>query len=116
MDREARIQAALRGLESGQYKSVHAAAKAEDVPYTTLIYRRKGGQARHNAHSHQQACTQAEEEVLVKWIQRWHSQGFPIRHGMLHNTARFLILDCLDRQDTISAVLTNVNWPARFLG
>src|SRR5579862_5068325 len=64
----------------------------------------KGGQANHEAHSHQRACTPEEEEVLIQWIQRWHSQNFPIRHEMLRDMARHLILNRLtnSRRNTIS--------------
>jgi Tc5 transposase DNA-binding domain len=115
MDREARIRAALEGLDSGQYKFVRAAAKATDILHTTLAYRQNGGQANHEAHSHQQACTPAEKEVLIQWIQRWHSQNFPIRYEMLRDMARHLILDHLDRRNTISAHFVSINWPARFI-
>jgi hypothetical protein len=70
MDREARIQTALRGLKSGQFKSLHAAVEANDVLRSTLSYRRKGGQASHEAHTNQQACTPEEEQALIGWIKR----------------------------------------------
>src|SRR5437016_689059 len=92
MGREFRIHAALEGLKNGEYKSVRAAAKAEDTPRTTLQYRLKGGQETHSAHVHQQACTLGEEDALVEWIQWWHSQGFPIRSEMLRTMAQHLIL------------------------
>jgi helix-turn-helix, Psq domain len=56
MDREARIQAALLGLENGQFKSLRAAAEANDVSRSTLSYRRKGGHANHEAHPDQQVA------------------------------------------------------------
>src|SRR5215470_15861529 len=115
MDREARIQAALQGLENGQYKSIRAAATAVDVPHNTLLYRKKGSQAMHQAHPHQQVCTEVEEKALIKWVQQWSSQGFPIRYEMLRNMARHLILDRLDWHNTISACLINPNWPAQFI-
>jgi Tc5 transposase DNA-binding domain len=117
MDRESRIRAVLEGLKSGQYKSVRAAAKAIDILYSTLAYRQKGGQANHEAHLDQQACTPEEEQALIEWIRRWHSQNFPIRHEMLRDMARHLILNRLDasRRNTISAHLTSHNWPARFI-
>src|SRR5579862_9718638 len=117
MDREARIQAALRNLENGQFKTLRAAAEATDVSRSTLSYRRKGGQAKHKAHPDQQACTPEEEQALIEWIRRWHSQNFPIRHAMLRDMARHLILNRLNnsRRNTISAYLTSHNWPTRFI-
>jgi len=38
MDQETKIQAALRSLDSGQYKSICAAAKVTSTPYSTLGY------------------------------------------------------------------------------
>ena len=70
MDREARIQEALQGIKSGQYKSVNAAAKATGIPRSTLEYQQKGGQSNYNAHTNQQACTPEEEQALIEWIRQ----------------------------------------------
>jgi hypothetical protein len=39
---EDRIQLALKAFKNGQFKSIHAAAAAYDVPYRTLTYRING--------------------------------------------------------------------------
>jgi hypothetical protein len=49
MDQESRIYAALKGLESGQYKSIYAAAKAINILYSTLFYWQKRGKANYKA-------------------------------------------------------------------
>jgi hypothetical protein len=117
MDRESRIRAALEGPKNGKYKSARAAAKAENVPRTTLQYRLKGGQETHSAHAYQQACTPGEEDALVEWVQRWHSEGFPISDEMLRTMTQRLILGRMDnsRRDTISTYITSRNWSACFI-
>ena len=117
MNRESSIQGALNGLKSGKYKSIRAAAKDKGIPRSTLQYRLKGGQETHKAHEDQQICGSGEEQALINWIQRWHSQGFPIRTEELCIMAQHLILSrgSHPRRHTISTYIVGINWPARFL-
>jgi DDE superfamily endonuclease/Tc5 transposase DNA-binding domain len=117
MDREDSIQKALQDLETGRLKTVYAAARFHKVPRSTLIYRQNGGQSRRHAHAAQQACSPEEEQALVKWVQRWSSQGFPIPHSMVRAMAKHLILSRISdsRRKTVSTFLTSRNWPTRFI-
>ena len=91
---ETKINAALEGLKSGKYKTVHGAATAEGLKtHTTLLNRLNGRQSNRKAHAPQQACTPEEEETLVQWVQRWNSQEFSIRPETLRKMAGHLILN-----------------------
>ena len=70
-DHEIRIQKALRDLESGKIPFIREAARVHDVNHATLARRRKGQVSTFAAHPDQQACTEAEEKALLKWIQQW---------------------------------------------
>jgi Tc5 transposase DNA-binding domain/DDE superfamily endonuclease len=117
MDRERKIQKAIEELESGKYKTIRVAAKANEICHVAVTRRRKGAKPAHQAHSSQQACTPAEEQALVDWLKRWSNQNFPIRHETMRVMARHIILNRMNssRRNTVSAYLTSINWLARFI-
>ena len=65
--KEARLQEALEGIESGQFKSAyHAHKEMPDVSQATLYTRVKGRVPRNKAHEDQQNLTRAEEQELAE--------------------------------------------------
>jgi hypothetical protein len=117
MNEDTQIILALEALESGQIRSIREAARQFSVPRSTLAHRRNGRPARRTAHTSQQACTEEEEQALIKWIQHWSSQGFPIRHDMLRAMAEHLILgrNGTSRRNTVSTHVVGHNWASRFV-
>ena len=59
------IEAALRDLENGVYTSQRAAAKAYNIPRSTIQARLTGRTNHGLAHQHQQRLTPDQEEYLA---------------------------------------------------
>ena len=78
--REHAIQSALQDLDSGVYTNLTAAARAYDIPRSTLQHRKEGKRNRRVAHLHQQRLTPEQEEFLVEWILDEDRRGDPPSH------------------------------------
>jgi len=76
-EQEVRVQEAVAGLKSGIYKSTRAAAKACNIPRSTLRYRAAGRETRWDAHVDDQLLSGEEEKELVHWIGRLTASGYP---------------------------------------
>ena len=64
--REARLQEAIDGINSGLFTLAHDAAKQmPDVRHSTLYDRLNGAQPQNQAHKDQQNLTYAEERELL---------------------------------------------------
>jgi hypothetical protein len=63
LDRTA--QAALTDLTEGKYPSLHAAAAAYSLNYTTLANRRREGLKRRESHSNQHVLSPEQEDKLT---------------------------------------------------
>jgi hypothetical protein len=88
---EGRIALAIYALGSGQCKSIRAAAKAYDVPRSTLQERYHG--IRPQRETRPAACklTITEEEVLLQRILDLDSQGFPPQLAIVRDIANLLL-------------------------
>jgi len=67
-EQEERIKEALEGVKSRRFKSYREAARAMDVPNSTLSARLNGRPPRNQGHKDEQILTNAEETKLVRWI------------------------------------------------
>jgi hypothetical protein len=76
-NREADIQAAIRDLDSGVFTSQRQAAKAYNIPRSSLRHRLDGRQPAAIAHHQEQRLTPEQEEFLVKWILDEDSRANP---------------------------------------
>jgi hypothetical protein len=85
--RESMLQLALTDLESGKYTSIRQAAKAYNVPRSTLADRQHGKPLRSAAHEQQQRLTPAQEEFLTEWILEQDLQGFAPSHTRVREMA-----------------------------
>jgi hypothetical protein len=72
---EGRTLLAISAIESKQFRSISAAAKAFKVSKSTLTRRFHGGTSRENFIPHNRNLAQAEEDVLVREILKLDSQG-----------------------------------------
>ncbi|SPO28530.1 uncharacterized protein UTRI_04927 [Ustilago trichophora] len=87
LQREEAIRHAIRDINSGAVKSIRKAAELHNVPYSPLQRRLKGIQARHNAHTHRQLLSEAQEKSLQTHIETTAAQGFPINYKELMDRA-----------------------------
>jgi helix-turn-helix, Psq domain./Tc5 transposase DNA-binding domain. len=77
MDREQAIQLALAELNEGKFTSARAAARAHNVPKSSLQDRKHGRVSNRVSHERKQRMTPAQEEFLAEWILEQAQQGFP---------------------------------------
>jgi hypothetical protein len=85
--RESMLQSALADLESGKYTSIRQAAKAYNIPRSTLANRQHGKPPRSVAHEQQQRLTPAQEEFLTEWILEQDLQGYTPSHTRIREMA-----------------------------
>jgi hypothetical protein len=87
-NREANIQLAIADLQSRVYPSIRAAAKAYNIPQTTLTARVNGTASRRDiSHQHQQRLTPLQEEFLVEWILEEDARGYAPSHARAREMA-----------------------------
>ena len=79
--REGNIQAAIGDLRAGLFTSQRKAARAYNVPESTLRERLQGRLPYATAHQQQQRLSSQQEKFLVQWILKRMNEG--ILHLML---------------------------------
>jgi DDE superfamily endonuclease/Tc5 transposase DNA-binding domain/helix-turn-helix, Psq domain len=82
-----RIEKALNELTSGQFQSVRGAAKANDVPHSTLLKRLNGGKSVAQSREPQQILTIPEENALAECITHFATVGHPPKHSFIRELA-----------------------------
>ena len=106
---EIRIQFALDGLKTGKYSNLSEAARAEDVPRTTLRERYNGGVSHVLSAENQQNLNNEQENLLVQWMmdldQAGHAPSFASVKAMTS------VIRCGNSTDA----LPEKNWMARFI-
>ena len=85
-NQEGKILLALQGVQKGQIKSLRAAAKLYEIPFSTLQERAAGVSSRVDIHHHRQKLTQLEEDLLTKWILSMDSRGAAPRIGYCYGS------------------------------
>lgn len=116
---ENRIQLAISTYHSGSLQSLRAIAHLYNIPRATLTHRLSGRQNRTNVHMRQRKLTEAEESVLIEWIEHLISLGFPPRHDMLRDIVNNLLKARLTRDASYDQTITyqpiGKNWITRYL-
>ena len=87
-DQEQRITEALEGVQSGRFKTYREAARALDVPKSTLCYRAQGRSTRIGAHEDEQILSNDEETELVEWIKKLTLCGYPPKRFTVQEMAQ----------------------------
>ena len=85
--RELAIQSAISDLDAGIFTSQRKAAKAYDVPRSTLRERINGRQSHAIAHQQQQRLIPEQERFLVRWILNKDSRAQPPSHPRVQEMA-----------------------------
>jgi len=91
VQREGRIALALEALKQGFFTSVRSAAKAYDVPHSTLSYRVHEHPARRDTRPTNCKLTVTEELTLVQWILSMGQRGLPPRPESVRQMANLLL-------------------------
>ena len=84
---EENIQAAIADLRAGIFTSQRKAARAYDVPESTLRERLQGRLPYAIAHQQQQRLSSEQEEFLVQWILKEDERGYPPSHARAREMA-----------------------------
>ena len=85
---EGRILLALREVQKGHVKSLFAAAKLYDIPYTTHYDRDTGTASRVDK---RYKMTELEEDSLIEWILSLDSRGVARRPSTIREMANILL-------------------------
>jgi hypothetical protein len=90
---EGRIVLALNAYQKNQFPSLRAAARAYNVPPTTLTRRSKGTPFRPNSRPTNLKLTQTEETTLVQWILSMDTRGISPTQALVHEMAELLVAE-----------------------
>jgi 4-hydroxybenzoate polyprenyltransferase len=117
---EAKVQAAMKGLEVGTYSSIWSAANAVGMSHKTLTRRVNGGKSCAQAKENDQHLSAAEEKALVRWILMMTSTGHPVPYRFLGEMAEEIRRQrlCKINDDTITLITytpLGKRWIQRFL-
>ena len=108
---EGRIALAIHALNTGQFRSLRAAAQAFDVPRSTLQERSLGIRSRRETRPVACKLTQNEEEVLLQRILDLDEQGFPPQLAIVRDIAN-IILSSRSKQLPLTV---GKNWVTNFV-
>jgi hypothetical protein len=86
-----RITLALQAYQQGQFLSLRAAARAFNIPHTTLTRRNHGTTCRANSTSPNLKLTQTEETALIEWILSLDTRGIPPTQIIVQQMAELLL-------------------------
>src|SRR4051794_21009039 len=92
-EKERRILDALSSYQNGDFPSLKAAAKAHDVPPSTLYHRATGRSATRGGLQRPSdfLLLPLEEEALVDWCKQLARWGFPPRIDLLRRMAEIFL-------------------------
>jgi len=107
---ELRIQAAIHDYRAKRFTNIRDAATAHGITYGQLRGRLAGRPSRSEAHVEQQNLTKTEEGVIVAWILRLDTWGFPPHLKYVRGLATHFL-----RSHGIRNVDLGKNWVTRFL-
>lgn len=91
LNQEGRLKLAIQDYQQGKFQTLITAAKAYDVPRTTLRRRINGIQPQLGSISQNRLLTITEEETLVQWILSMDRRGMPLRVGAVREMAELLV-------------------------
>ena len=111
ISKEGRMQLALDAYKRGLYPTKKAAAKAFDVPRSTLTTRLQGTTSRKESRANCRKLTDTEETTLSTWILDMERRGLPPRISTvrylaqkLHGYLLMLVLEKVRLTSLLSAI------------
>ena len=116
VETDAEVEAAVKGLSNGLYKTPYAAATALGLNHATLSRRLAGGNSRAEGKENQQNLTRAEEKALARWITQLTATGHPARHPFIREIAEEIRKQCHSSSTCpISYPALGNSWVPQFL-
>jgi Tc5 transposase DNA-binding domain/helix-turn-helix, Psq domain len=89
--KEGRIALAIQAFKRGQFKSLRAATKSYNVPYSTIRDRVNGHSSRCDSEPRNRKLTTIEESTLVQWILSMDQRGLSPRSDTVRQMANLLV-------------------------
>ena len=108
---EGKILLALDDIKNSRIKSIRAAAKLYDIPYTILCARADGRLSRVEKRPSGHKLTAFEEDSLVEWILSMDSRGAAPRPATVGEMANIL----LATRGTNPSPTVGKNWVSTFV-
>ena len=111
-----KIKKALDELSTGQFQSIHKAARTNNIAHTTLLRRMNGGKSTAESHEPQQILTIPEENALAECITHLAIVGHPLKHAFICKLAEEIRSLCLQAQNGHASQSSIGNsWVQRFI-
>ncbi|KAJ5590508.1 DNA binding HTH domain Psq-type [Penicillium hetheringtonii] len=110
-NQDGKILLALNDIKNGRIKSIHAAAKLYEIPYTTLYTRSHGRVSRADIRPNGHKLTQFEEDSLAEWIISMDTRGAAPRPATVGEMANIL----LAARGSYPPSTVGKNWPSIFI-
>ena len=104
VQKEGRITLAVQSFRQGRFSSLRAAARAYDVPESTLRSRVKGVTTRRDSVPNSRKLTTTEESTLLEWILSMDQRGLAPRSDTVRQMANLLLQKRCQNQDNPGAV------------
>ena len=111
IEKEERLLLAISALENKQIRNIREAARAYNVPRTTLQRRLNGHTSRSETRANSHKLTQNEEESLVQWILSLDRRGAPPRPSHIQEMANIL----LSKRGSAPMQTVGVNWAYNYI-
>jgi hypothetical protein len=110
-NQEGKILLALDDIQNGRIKSLRAAAKLYEIPFSTLQARADGRISRVDKRPTGHKLTQLEEDSLTKWILSMDARGAAPRPATVGEMANIL----LAARGSQPPPTVGKNWPSKFV-
>lgn len=88
---QGQVDLAVSAFQNGQFQNITAAAKAYNVPRSTLVRRLNGTASRRDTTPNRTQLTSIEEEMIVKYILDLASRGNPPRKSTVEEIASSIL-------------------------
>ena len=113
-DQEARILQAIEAIHSNTSPNIRAAARAYNVPRSTLTNRLRGQLTRQQSQIVNRKLLPTEEEALLQWVLSMGDRGFPPRISAVRNMADIL-LSARTGSPADTLPIIGENWVRKFV-
>ena len=86
------MRSAIRDYRAGEYKPLTAAARAQNLPNSTVQHRFKGRTSRLDTANNNQLLTKEQEQVLVLWLIDLQKQPVPANSTLIRSLVREMLV------------------------
>jgi len=110
-----KVEAAIKGLANGSYKTPYATATALRLSRATLSCWLAEENSRAEGKENQQNLTHKEEKALAHWLSQLTATGHSARYPFICEIAEEIRKQCHSSSTTISYPVQGDSWVSQFL-